>query len=191
MRVVSFGATRGCGLETVLALLEQGGPQMEVHAMVRNKNAFQAHLKTLSIGSEKLQRLHIYIGDALRSEQVNNFIQDVAKGGHIDAVVSSLGVLPVFNIMKPLTLMPEGSENICGDSMNNILNALEKVAPSQEDKKIPCLIVVSSNGMDKPSHDALPWMLRPICESSYSFQRALSSPLFSCFDRRNDQAATS
>jgi NAD(P)-dependent dehydrogenase (short-subunit alcohol dehydrogenase family) len=166
MRVILFGATRGCGLETLSVLLNQGGPQMEVHVMVRNKEAFSAHLQNQSLDAAKLKQLRISVGDALIPEQVQSFIQGVAKSGQIDAVISSLGVAPDFKITQPFNVMPAGSENLCRDSMVNILAALEKIAPMQEDKRVPRLIVVSSNGMDKPSHNALPWLLRPVCELS-------------------------
>jgi len=166
MRIAIFGATRGCGLESLLLLLDQTSePNVEVHAFVRNKESFLTTLKARSIDASKLQKLHIFVGDALKLASVKEFFQSLASRGHLDHVISSLGTLPVYSIWKPLTLqMPPGMEHICSDSMNNILKGLEMIAPQQSDKLAPNLTVVSSNGMGKTSHDQLPMLLKPVCE---------------------------
>ncbi|UZJ53472.1 hypothetical protein CBS101457_002792 [Exobasidium rhododendri] len=171
MRIAIFGASRGVGLEVLLRLLNESDPDLEVHVLVRNKRSFQGVLEAHSLDSDKVRQVRIFVGDALQADAVTKFIVDVASAGPIDYVISSLGALPVYSVWKPLTIrMPEGMERVCSESMSNILESLEAVAAQQPDKKAPRLIVVSSNGMGKSSHDALPMVLR------HFYSRILDTP---------------
>lgn len=164
-----FGASRGCGFEALLLLLAQGGPQMEIHTLIRKEELFQSDLAKRGVDQEQSKKLRIFVGDALYPEQVKAFFQTVANNGHIDSVVSSLGIVPdlSFKDMFGPIQLPKGLENICSDTMKNILDALETIAPFQQDKKIPQLVVCSSNGMGKSGHDALPLLLKPFCECTH------------------------
>lgn len=161
-----FGASRGCGLEALLLLVAQGGPQIKVHTLIRKEELFRSDLEKRGVTQEQFKKLNISVGDAMYPEQVKNFFQGVAKNGNIDAVISSLGVVPdlSFKDMFGPIQLPKGLENICSNTMKNILDALETIAPLQTDNKIPRVVVCSSNGMGKSGHDALPLLLKPFCE---------------------------
>lgn len=178
-RVAIFGATQGSGLEALLAIARRSSTseRVEIYALVRNKSKLRAALTKAGLDADALLEsllddqirstsICAYEGDALQVGSVRSFFQAVTKNGPLSDVLSSIGAYPILKWQPlPSLVFAEGLENICSDSMKIIVEALVTiVAPKQPDGKAPALIVVASNGIGQSTHDALPMLLKPMCE---------------------------
>lgn len=172
-----FGATQGVALEALKNIVRRPESSEQVHVYVFLRNPQKLHAKFTEAGLDadlilekgtKSTRLTTFKGDALNRKSVNDFFNAVTAEGPLSEVVSSLGATPkelVFTWYKPLS-QPRFTaefENICSDTMRTIVEALQTiVAPRQPDGLAPRLIVVTSNGIGRSTHDALPLLLKPL-----------------------------
>lgn len=154
-----LGATRGCGLEALLILLQH--TNATVHVLVRDPSAFRAALSERlpsAANYESKGRLVVVKGDAMVTSDVVSFL--TAAQENLTHVVTSLGAKPVISgltaLFKPVQL---SQPDICQRTMAVLLDALRQL------KEVPHLVVVSSNGIAKQSHSKLPLALKPLCES--------------------------
>lgn len=78
----------------------------------------------------------------------------------LNLIKSSVGGTPKFSLTKGFVIDPP---NLCASSMLNLLAvyASESLQPS-ESKPFPRLLLVSSTGLSKSSHAALPLALKPL-----------------------------
>ncbi|KAK0547124.1 hypothetical protein OC846_004980 [Tilletia horrida] len=161
MKFVLLGATRGCGLQVLLQLLNaQDAQGHELYTLSRNKDALIATLKendydyeTRSKDPATKNKLHIFVGDALKPESVQQLF--ATAGNDIDVVFFSLGGTLTFhaNPLKVPTLSPA---NICEKGTNVLLETLA----AHQQAKPPKVVVISSNGLGKDGHSKLPFGLK-------------------------------
>ncbi|TKY86837.1 hypothetical protein EX895_004478 [Sporisorium graminicola] len=159
--VLLIGATQGCGLETLLQLLNSQNPYT-LTLLARNPDAFQQTLvernAALANSPTLSTKLRVLKGDALKPADVSNAFAEAQRfGGNLDAVFFGVGGRLVFssNPFAQPTLSPE---SICARSIRNVTDAL--VALGQQDQ--PRLVVISSNGLGKHGHSLLPYLMRPL-----------------------------
>ncbi|PWN92486.1 hypothetical protein FA10DRAFT_285352 [Acaromyces ingoldii] len=155
-RIAMLGATRGCGLEALLILLQH--TNTTVHVLVRDPSAFRAALSERLPSAAEYEskgRLVVAKGDAMVTSDVVSFL--TAAQEDLTHVVTSLGAKPVISgltaLFKPVQL---SQPDICQRTMAVLLDALRQL------KEVPHLVVVSSNGIAKQSHSKLPLALKPL-----------------------------
>lgn len=149
MKSIHFGASRGCGLAAVLLLLKQGN---ECYLLLRNEKAITDNPQVQALSTKERGNLHMIKGDALVTEDIKK-VFDVA-GPNVDMVITSLGGKPDFsNPLKP-NISPAA---ICSRSNAVFLPVLKEYCDSNP---TPRLIAVTSNGLDKATHDALPFLIK-------------------------------
>ncbi|CDR87459.1 uncharacterized protein SPSC_00554 [Sporisorium scitamineum] len=162
--VLVFGGTQGCGLETLLLLLDSN-QLYTATVLARNPAAFKQALDerdaALASSSTLSSKLRIVKGDALRLKDVSNAFTEAQQfGGNVDAVLYAIGGSLVFS-SNPFARPTLSPESICDRSIRNVTDAL--IALDQPEQ--PRLVVISSNGLGKHGHSLLPYLMRPL----YSF----------------------
>ncbi|KAE8212565.1 hypothetical protein CF319_g5481 [Tilletia indica] len=161
MKYVLLGATRGCGLQVLLQLLKSQDEQgHELFTLSRNKDALIKTLKendyefdTASKDPTSKNKLHIFVGDALKSESVQELFN--TAGHDIDVIFFSLGGTLTFH-SNPFKVPDLNPPSICEkgtDILLETLSAHHQVTP-------PKLVVISSNGLGKDGHSKLPFGLK-------------------------------
>lgn len=99
MKCVLLGATRGCGLETLLNLHKAGH---ECYILARNSTAATENLSAQGVPANS-PLLHIVEGDAFEAGDVRRLF---TAAGEVDFVMFSLGIilpfsLPAFHALPP------------------------------------------------------------------------------------------
>ncbi|KAF8522167.1 hypothetical protein BU17DRAFT_45099 [Hysterangium stoloniferum] len=162
MFVLAIGASRHIGYLTSRRLLAEGHT---VTFLLRNPSVFDEDptiQKFVNDGHAKLIK-----GDATVKSDIQKAFDEARSNGQLDAVIFSVGGTPsfsAFSITKGFVLTPP---NLCSFSLYNVLACFPEDIPTVPQPK---LIVISSNGLTKTSHNALPLVLKPI------FSYALHSP---------------
>ncbi|KIS66071.1 uncharacterized protein UMAG_05814 [Mycosarcoma maydis] len=159
--VLLFGATQGCGLETLLHLLKSDKPYTAT-VMARSPDAFQKTLEERDAGlaaSLKLSnRLNVLRGDALNCDDVScAFTSAQKRFGDIDAVLFGIGGRLVFS-RNPFAQPALSPSSVCERSIRILTDAL--IALKQPEQ--PRLVVISSNGLAKQGYSLLPYLMRPL-----------------------------
>ncbi|CBQ74036.1 conserved hypothetical protein [Sporisorium reilianum SRZ2] len=159
-----LGGTQGCGLETLLLLLNSD-QMYTTTVLARNPVAFKQTLAergaALASSSTLTTKLRIVKGDALEPQDISNaFTKAQQFGGDVDAVLYGVGGRLVFS-SNPFARPTLSPESICERSIRNVTDAL--IALDQPEQ--PRLVVISSNGLGKGGHSLLPYLMRPL----YSF----------------------
>ncbi|KAL5533500.1 hypothetical protein ACEPAF_5276 [Sanghuangporus sanghuang] len=149
MKVLVIGGSRNIGYYSAQRLLGNGAT---VIFLLRNTSCFdtdESIKQYIASGKARLVQ-----GDALKKEDVGKALAIASEGDEpLDAVHFSVGTFPKFSITKGLVLDPP---NLCARSMLNLLSVLPRDPASQ-----PKLVVVSSTGLGKTAHAALPLPLKP------------------------------
>ncbi|KAJ3181717.1 hypothetical protein HDU87_000735 [Geranomyces variabilis] len=150
MKVLLFGASRGCGLEAAVQLVERG---YACTVFLRDPNALDARLKAADPAL-----VSVIKGDAFKADDVRAAFESIQGGP--DIVVTSIGGRPAFgqNVFSP-PLVPE---KICERASQILLPALQKSTIEQRGGKAIRLIVVSSSGLGKVGHQELPMAMKPM-----------------------------
>jgi len=150
MNVLILGGSRNVGYYAAQRLLAKGAT---VTFLLRNKATFDndESIKPY-IASGKVR---IVPGDALNEEDVRQAWKVAAEGvsGHVDTLLFTVGSRPKFSLTKGFTLDPP---ILCTRGMLNVLSTMPLTDPQ------PKVILVSSAGMGKRSHAALPLLLKPL-----------------------------
>ncbi|KAJ3148947.1 hypothetical protein HDU86_007305 [Geranomyces michiganensis] len=148
MHVLLFGASRGCGLEAAVQLVERGHA---VTLFLRNPNSLDARLKNADPALVSVVK-----GDALNADNVRAAFESIPGGP--DIVVTSIGARPSFqNFSFRLDV-----ERICERASAILLPALQRSTVEQRGGQPIRLIVVSSSGLGKIGHQELPFALKPM-----------------------------
>ncbi|KZT44029.1 hypothetical protein SISSUDRAFT_1111740 [Sistotremastrum suecicum HHB10207 ss-3] len=156
MKYLVLGGSRNIGYLTSIRLLEAGNT---VTFLLRRKSAFdddatiQKYIKT--------QNVRLVQGDATVRDDVARAWQVAAEGddNSIDGVIVTVGAAPAggqakLSLRKGIVLNPP---NLVANCVFNVL-ATWPHSPGSS----PKLIVVTSNGLTKETHSALPWILKPL-----------------------------
>jgi len=91
-------------------------------------------------------------GDALNREDVTRAWQSAIEDGPVDVLLFTLGGTPSFSLTKGFFITPA---NLCTQT---ILNAIITIPSSIK----PKIVAITSNGVDKASHKALPLAMKPV-----------------------------
>ncbi|KAL5490680.1 hypothetical protein ACEPAI_5514 [Sanghuangporus weigelae] len=150
MKVLVIGGSRNIGYYSALRLLGNGAT---VIFLLRNTSCFdtdESIKQYVASGKARLVQ-----GDAMKKEDVGKALTVASEGDDpLDAVLFSVGGLGKLSITKGVVLDPP---NLCALSMLNLLSVLPRDPASQ-----PKIVVVSSTGLGKTAHAALPLPLKPL-----------------------------
>jgi hypothetical protein len=148
MHIFAIGASRegNIGHFASLQLLEKGN---SVTFLVRSDRFKSDPQIKPFIESGKA---HVVIGDAHKSEDVKRAFDECTRIAPIDYVLFGVGGTPNFTLSNGIVLDPH---DICTRAMAIILANYPMINP-------PRLIVISSTGLGKKSHEALPMVWKPI-----------------------------
>ncbi|KAI5117118.1 hypothetical protein M0805_003670 [Coniferiporia weirii] len=153
MNVLSIGGSRNIGYFAAQRLLKKGAT---VTFLLRNPSCFDTD-ETIKpyIASGKAR---IVSGDALKEEDNRRAWELASEGGDsgVDVVLFTVGGLPKLSITKGIVLDPK---DICTRSMLNLLATFPRGSSAQ---KQPRLICISSTGLGRTAHAALPLLLKPM-----------------------------
>lgn len=148
MHVLILGGSRNIGYYTGLRLLAQGNT---VTFLLRRGNTFDEDNEMQRYLKEG--RLRISVGDALKEDDVRRaWATAGSDSGEVDLVVFTVGGTPSFSLRKGFIITPANLVSAC---MLNLL-ATWPHATSPNTK----LLAVTSNGLTKTSHKALPLAIK-------------------------------
>ncbi|KAF8498354.1 hypothetical protein JB92DRAFT_3084600 [Gautieria morchelliformis] len=151
MYVLAIGASRNIGYLSCLRLLGEGHAVtflLRKPAVFDKDSKMQKHIKE--------GRAKVISGDATIRADVQKALTDARIDGRLDAVLFTVGGTPSFSPLKGFVIKPP---NLCSSCLYNVLVSYPEATPTSPQPK---LIVISSNGLTKASHDTLPLLLKPI-----------------------------
>lgn len=149
IKVLSVGGSRNIGYYSSLRLLNLGAT---VTFLLRSPSVFNddaAIQRYVSSGKARLVK-----GNALVREDVERAWTEAAKGDDdrpVDFLVFTVGGTPRFSISKGFVISPP---NLVTQALLNCLETLPTPAPK--------IIVISSTGLTRVSHNNLPLLLKPL-----------------------------
>jgi len=153
LNILAIGASQNIGYHTALHLLAEGHT---VTFLLRRKNTFdhdervQEYIKS---GHAKLS-----FGDALSKDDIQKAWDVAAEKGSVDYVIFTVGGKPEFSWTKGIHL---GNPRICSSCMHALLSVMSN--PQTKGVESTKVIAVTSNGVTKKSHDAMPFLVRIFC----------------------------
>ncbi|KAI0074184.1 hypothetical protein K474DRAFT_1601882 [Panus rudis PR-1116 ss-1] len=160
MNAYALGASRNIGYHAALRLLAKGA---HVTFLLRSPSIFDADAAIQPYVESG--HIHIVKGDALVTEDVAKGWETALQIGPVDLVLFSVGSIPKFNLTCGFKLDPV---DLCTRSMFNLLLTLPQSLRAHESQ--PKFIAISSLGLTRISHKALPLIYRPL------YSVLLSSP---------------
>ncbi|KAI6103401.1 amino acid permease-domain-containing protein [Pisolithus sp. B1] len=149
IKVLSVGGSRNIGYYASLRLLKLGAT---VTFLLRSPSVFNddaAIQPYVSSGKARLVK-----GNALVREDVERAWTEAAKGDDnrpVDFLIFTIGGTPRFSISKGFVISPP---NLVTQALLNCLETLPTPAPK--------IIVISSTGLTRASHNNLPLLLKPL-----------------------------
>ncbi|KAJ8075062.1 hypothetical protein PM082_019389 [Marasmius tenuissimus] len=147
MNVFSLGGSRNIGYMAALRMLDAG---CTVTFLVRSLSTLEND--QMISGYINIGKAFLVKGDALVKTDVENGWKEAGKRGPVNLVLFTVGGTPKMDLMKGYILEPR---NLVTQSLLNVMTTL----PSNQSQ--PKMIIISSNGLTKTSHDALPYLLKP------------------------------
>ncbi|KAI0934917.1 hypothetical protein AcV5_006607 [Taiwanofungus camphoratus] len=154
MNVYAIGASRNIGYYASVRLLEKGAT---VTMLLRSPSTFDHDSSIQSY--VKSGKARLVKGDALNAADVQRGWESAmeASEGRVDLVLFSVGGTPKFSITKGFVIDPP---NLCTKSLLNVLSTVP--AALRDPITQPRFITISSIGLTRASHDALPLALKPM-----------------------------
>ncbi|EPQ57839.1 hypothetical protein GLOTRDRAFT_36959 [Gloeophyllum trabeum ATCC 11539] len=152
MKVLAIGASRNIGYYAAIRLLDEGA---SITFLLRSPSVFDNDEKIKTYVTSGRARL--VKGDALNKEDLLRAWQIAGQSeneGVVGLLLFTVGGKPSFSITKGAIITPA---DLCTQSL---LNALTTIPASNK----PKIIVITSNGLDKASHKALPLPMRLLYE---------------------------
>ncbi|KAH7922166.1 hypothetical protein BV22DRAFT_1197640 [Leucogyrophana mollusca] len=147
-KVLSIGGSRNIGYYSAIRLLDLGAI---VTFLLRSPQTFDGDAKIQQYVQSGKARL--VKGDALVKEDVQR-AWDEAKGNDsrpVDLLLFTVGGIPHFKLTKGFFISPP---NLVTQSLLNTLDTLPTPHPK--------IITISSTGLTRVSHAALPFLLKPL-----------------------------
>ncbi|KDR73735.1 hypothetical protein GALMADRAFT_72063 [Galerina marginata CBS 339.88] len=148
LNVLAIGASRNIGYFSSIRLLEAGAT---VTFLLRSPAAFDSDEVIQKY--VKSGKAHLVKGDALVKENVRHSWDESTKHGNVDLLLFTVGGTPKFSITKGFVIEPA---NLVTQSLFNALTTMPKTGPQ------PRIITISSTGLTRTSHAALPLPLKPL-----------------------------
>ncbi|KAF9261990.1 hypothetical protein L218DRAFT_929898 [Marasmius fiardii PR-910] len=148
MNVLSLGGSRNIGYFSAIRLLDAGCTVTFVLRTPSKLENDQVIGKYVASGKAFLVK-----GDALERSDVENGWKEAGKHGNVDLLLFTVGGIPELSLIKGAIIKPADLVT------RSFINAISTMPTSQPQPKI---IVLSSNGLTKVSHEALPLPLKPL-----------------------------
>ncbi|TFK36425.1 hypothetical protein BDQ12DRAFT_686871 [Crucibulum laeve] len=148
LNILTIGGSRNIGYFSSVRFLASGAT---VTFLLRSPSVFnkdetiQPYIKS---GKARLVK-----GDALVIEDVRRSWEEAGKDGKVDVLLFTVGGTPKFTITKGFVIDPV---NLVTQSLLNALITLPKDEPE------PRIVTISSIGLSRTSHAALPLPLKPL-----------------------------
>ncbi|CCM05132.1 uncharacterized protein FIBRA_07340 [Fibroporia radiculosa] len=155
MNVFAIGASRNIGYYASVRLLEKGAT---VTFLLRSLSVFNEDKviqKFVEAGTARLVK-----GDALNPDDVRKgweASQSAFPDGHVNLVLFTVGGTPSFSLTRGAVINPP---NLCTKCLLTVLSTMP--ASLREPAAQPRLVVVTSNGLTRSTHAALPILLKPM-----------------------------
>lgn len=159
MKIFAIGAGKNIGYFSALHFLSSGH---KVVFFLRSPGAFdndatiQPYLKS--------GQASIVKGDALDKQAVENAWNAANKDSNVDLVLFTVGGTPVFKPTQGLVISPMDL------TTRSLSNVLQSIASTRTQDSMPRMIVITSTGVTKASHDNLPFGFK------WFYSYALHSP---------------
>ncbi|KAJ7746829.1 hypothetical protein DFH07DRAFT_923958 [Mycena maculata] len=151
LNVLAVGASRNIGYFSAVRLLDKGAT---VTFLLRSPAVFDDD--ALIQGYIKSGHVRLVKGDATKEEDTRRAWNEA---GVVDALIFSVGKYlrgtPSFSILKGIVI---DQPNLCAQSILNVLCTM----PTYADAPQPRIIVISSIGLTRTAHDALPHLIKPM-----------------------------
>ncbi|ESK95119.1 hypothetical protein Moror_13851 [Moniliophthora roreri MCA 2997] len=148
MNVFSIGAARNIGYYSSIRLLDAG---CTVTFLLRTPSVFDGdEVINKYVASGKVTLVK---GDALTKSDVERGWAEAAKYGKVDLLLFTVGGTPHFSFRKGFIVEPHDLVTRC------MLNALCTIP---KDSPLPKVVTVTSTGLTRSSHAALPMLLKPL-----------------------------
>ncbi|KIK69674.1 hypothetical protein GYMLUDRAFT_34076 [Collybiopsis luxurians FD-317 M1] len=151
MNVLAIGASKNIGYYTSLRLLDAGST---VTFMLRSPSVFdsdeiiQSHVRS--------GKAHLLKGDALVQFDVKRAWDAALSHGAVDALLFTVGGTPSFKLSQGFVISPP---NLVTQCLLNVLCTMP--TPVQQPSPLK-IVTISSTGLTKSSHQALPILLKPL-----------------------------
>ncbi|KAF9256218.1 hypothetical protein L218DRAFT_1081479 [Marasmius fiardii PR-910] len=148
MNVLSLGGSRNIGYFSAVRLLDAG---CTVTFLLRTPSKLendQVIGKYVASGKAFLVK-----GDALERSDVENGWKEAGKHGNVDLLLFTVGATPEISLLKGAVIKPA---DLVTRSFMNTVSTMPQSQPQ------PKIITISSNGLTKISHQALPLALKPV-----------------------------
>jgi len=155
MRVLFFGASRGCGLYAALDLLKSGSTCI---FLLRKPSALTDSPDFKALSDEDRARAIVVQGDAFVTEDVEKAFKEA--GNELDAVVYSIGGVPNF-ALSPFGFVVT-PRDVCERSIATILPVIKRHQSSISPPKKLRMVIVSSMGLGKKGHKNLALPMKPL-----------------------------
>ncbi|KAH7909568.1 hypothetical protein BJ138DRAFT_1102562 [Hygrophoropsis aurantiaca] len=151
IKALVIGGSRNIGYYAAVRLLDQGAT---VTFLLRSPKVFDSDEKIQKHIQSKKAR--IVKGDALNKADVQRVWDEAALGGptnKVDCLLFTLGFsgTPGFSLTQGFLIYPP---NLVTQALLNVLETLPSPTPK--------IITISSTGLTRASHSALPLLMRPL-----------------------------
>ncbi|KAF4574558.1 NAD(P)-binding domain-containing protein [Pleurotus pulmonarius] len=147
--IIVIGGSRNIGYFSALRFLAKGST---VTFLLRSPSVFD---KDSAIqGYVKSGKAHLVKGDCLNEADVQRVWSEAGSKGPIDLLLFTVGTYPTFTLTKGFVQNPVGLVT------QSFLNVLCTFPINQSPQ--PKVIVLSSIGLSRTSHDSLPLALKPL-----------------------------
>ncbi|KAF9478504.1 hypothetical protein BDN70DRAFT_879943 [Pholiota conissans] len=148
LNVLSVGGSRNIGYFSAIRLLESGA---NVTFLLRSPTIFDSD-ETIQ-KYVKLGKARLLEGNALVREDVQRAWDEAGKESPVDLLLFTVGGTPKFSLTHGFVITPS---TLVTDCLFNVLATMPKTEPQ------PRIITISSTGLTRSSHAALPLPLKPM-----------------------------
>ncbi|EER39420.1 conserved hypothetical protein [Histoplasma capsulatum var. duboisii H88] len=159
INIAFFGSTGGCANACLTYALKNG---YKASALARTPSKLQTQLLSQGLDQATIDNnLTIIQGDATDVEVIKRTLSPEKNNGKmVSLIISGLGGPPKMTAsLQPITFE---NPNICENSTNAILSAIEVLQPSTAtEKEKPILVAISTTGISSGPRD-VPYLLYPL-----------------------------
>ncbi|KAF8163703.1 hypothetical protein B0H34DRAFT_651415 [Crassisporium funariophilum] len=148
LNVLTIGGSRNIGYLSSIRLLASGAT---VTFLLRSPTVFDDD--EVIQGYIKSGTAHVLPGDALVKEDVQRAWDEAGKTNPVDVLLFTVGGTPKFTLLHGMVINPP---NLVTQSLFNALITMPQTSPQ------PRIIAISSTGLTRTSHAALPLPLKPL-----------------------------
>ncbi|KAJ8457493.1 hypothetical protein ONZ45_g18290 [Pleurotus djamor] len=148
LNILAIGASKNIGYHAASKFLALGHT---VTFLLRSVSVFDADTSVQAY--IKSGHAQLVKGDALVLADVRHAWEEAGRKGLVDVLLFTVGGAPSFHILKGAIITPP---NLVTQCFANVLCTLPRTSP------LPKIVAISSSGLTKQGHDALPLALKPV-----------------------------